>query len=194
MGKTVDMARELFCAMCEKPTPNGGSPLERDKAMQTVNGIFGPLSGYVDAVVRFETTVPMLRARYDGDDFKDRFASLDMRRHTAHDAAVGAVVRGNRLAEHYGVASVLPNVGCELTDSVLTNPDVRTQVADFCGRYVLEAYLGRDGREVPQAQLAQEPHLDEAVREAGRKPYSEREPLDVSGIAQTSAPGCEMGT
>lgn len=199
------MAQELYEAMTTKPSMKG-QVLPPEVAQRTVERIFSAMSGYVNRVIQFETTVPMLRLRYEGEDFRDHFAAVDRHRHDAHDLAVTAVCQGNRYAQHYGVQSCLPDIGTEATPDVISNPNVRTLVADYCGRYATETFLNRDQPApakpktlVANKSLTQEPHLDEAVARANRMPYNdpvplktERTPIDDSHIKFTNN-GPEMG-
>lgn len=200
-SRMTEMAQNLFETLQTQQTPTGHPPLNAEHAQRTVERLFQPLSEYVNTVVQFEITVPMLRMRFEGDDFKDRFARVDHNRHIAHDTAISSCTQLQTMAEHYNIPSCLPELGTTDVTEATNNPNVRSMVADFCGQYVLETFMNRDGRNTVQYEhtldMAQEPHLDEAVAAADRQPYTQRIPLrtdiDVSHIkaADMTQPGLE---
>lgn len=195
----VAMATNLYVAMSTKPTPSGKEPMSSEKAMKTVQNIFSALSGYVNSVVQYEITVPMLNFKYDREKFREQFERVDGNRNKDHSAAVRAVVQGNRLAEQYGVVSCFPDIDPVDAED---NPDARSRVADFCGEYVMRTFLERDGRKPVEMQttlsMDQEPHLDYAVRAANRRAYTEKVPIkrripDISHLDAQTDTAKEIG-
>lgn len=196
MNKYTTTATQLFAAMTQKETPNGSDPLKPDRAMRLVQTIFGNLTNYVNSVVQYEITVPMLQFKYDGEDFKARFQTIDQKRHDAHNLAISEVCRINRLCEHYGVESPVPDIGTEATDDIINNPNIRQTVSDFCGEFVLDTFVHRDGKtqnlslaHTNTLNTAKEPHLDKAVSAANKQPYKERIPVDISQINDSELEG-----
>ena len=111
------------------------------------------LSSYVDAVYMMEISIPLILARYEGEEVRDRIQELDRRRRMKHERAITAVKRLNRFAE---MEQVSPIFAGDMSD--------RYAVADFCQACVNEFFSGRDGHhEVtldrimePDVQLKQE--------------------------------------
>lgn len=88
---------------------------------------------YIQAVYSMEYSIPIIRARYEGDEVRYRITMLDTNRHAAHDRAIMGVKRLNRFSSVKGLAIFYKG-----------DPDDRYQVADFCKEIVNELFDGRD--------------------------------------------------
>lgn len=92
------------------------------------------LSDYVNAVYAMETSIPIILARYEGEDVRDRIQTLDQRRRDKHERAIVAVKRLNRFAQMENVQPLFTG-----------NTSDRYQVAKFCQACMAEFFSGRDG-------------------------------------------------
>lgn len=91
---------------------------------------------YVDAVTAMEYQIPIIYARYEGEEVRDKIQNLDSRRRTAHEAAIVAVAQLTRWAK---VKEVSP-----MFDGDVTN---RYEIADFCMDLVKEFF--KEGQKNP---------------------------------------------
>lgn len=84
---------------------------------------------YVQAVARYDNAVSLAYATMEGEELRDKVASVDRSRRLAHDSAIDAV---NILNRAFSRAGVEP-----FSDVDTSN---RTAVADFAGRFTIEAF------------------------------------------------------
>lgn len=91
------------------------------------------LGAYVESVYTMEVTLPSLRFRYEGEEYRDKVMALDSRRRSAHEAAIAAVAQLTRWAKAVGVDPMF--VG---------DLDDRYAIADFCMEAVKTFF--RNGR------------------------------------------------
>ena len=92
------------------------------------------LEHYVNAVYNMEITIPLVLARYEGQDVRDRVEELDKNRNIAHERAILAVKRLNRFSGILGTSALFDG-----------DVDDRYQVADFCFYVVSEVFQNRTG-------------------------------------------------
>lgn len=109
---------------------------------------------YVDAVVNMEVMQPIIYARYEGQDIRDRIQELDSKRRSKHEVAIAAAAQITRLSEKYHVTPMF-------------NGDVedRYQVADFCMEMVSEFFgegqRDRDDRDEDTSDI--DDYIDRAL-------------------------------
>lgn len=84
---------------------------------------------YVMAVARYDNTVSLAYATMSGEDLRDRVTSADRNRKMAHDCAIDSV---NILNRAFKKAGLPPFADIDTTD--------RSAVADFAGRFTIEAF------------------------------------------------------
>lgn len=87
---------------------------------------------YVNEVYMMEYSLPILYARYEGEELQDKVMALDIRRKIAHDSAIAAIAQLNRLSVQLQTE---PLFSGDVTD--------RYQVADFCEAVVSSFFQGR---------------------------------------------------
>lgn len=87
------------------------------------------LPEYVQAVARYDNTVTLAYATMEGQDLRDRVESADRSRRMAHDCAIDAI---NILNRAFDSAGVEPFADIDTKD--------RSAVADFAGRFTIEAF------------------------------------------------------
>ena len=68
------------------------------------------LGEYVYAVHMMETSLPIIRINYEGQELRDRVEKLDHNRREHHERAIMGVKRLNRFAEMEGVEKSLPEM------------------------------------------------------------------------------------
>lgn len=90
------------------------------------------ICGYVESVTAMEYSIPIIRARYEGQDLIDKIQKFDNNRHIAHEAAIASVKQLNRLCVSEGVSKLFDG---DETD--------RYQIADFCMLVVNTLFEGR---------------------------------------------------
>lgn len=112
---------------------------------------------YVNAVYMMETTIPILRTRFDGQKLRDRIEKLDSNRRFCHDRAIMGVKRLNRFAKMEGLEPIFSG-----------DTDDRYQIADFCRDTMVEIFDGRTGKGILVDQViadSRERLDDEAERD-----------------------------
>lgn len=90
------------------------------------------ICNYVERVTAMEYSLPLLRARFEGEDLIYRIENLDRQRRTAHEMAISAVKQLNRLCVSEGLEKFFSG-----------NENDRYEIADFCGVVVNELFEGR---------------------------------------------------
>lgn len=128
MSTILERERQLLRAMKEQdfqPYFNG----DRGDAFNTIAGVFDSLLEYQNAVIRMTAMQPIIRARYEGQELREKMADLDSIRHSSHEAAIANIAMLNRICDAYGAEKI---ADIDTTD--------RYQVADFVGEYCAEIY------------------------------------------------------
>ena len=90
------------------------------------------ICNYVDKVTMMEYTIPLLYARYEDEELRDKIENLDRQRRIAHEMAIAAVKQINRLC-----------VSEEVEKLFTGNEDDRYEIGDFCGYVVNTLFEGR---------------------------------------------------
>lgn len=90
------------------------------------------ICNYVEKVTMMEYSIPLLRARFEGQDLIDKIENLDKQRRIAHEMAISAVKQMNRLCVAEGVEKLFNG-----------NEEDRYEIADFCGMVVNTLFEGR---------------------------------------------------
>lgn len=108
---------------------------EDDDMLDIIESDIKSLGEYVHTVYMMEASLTVLRSRFEGQDLRDRIASLDQNRRLSHERAIMGVKRLNRFAEMEGLEPVFGG-----------NVDDRYQIADFCKAAVDELFDGRIGK------------------------------------------------
>ena len=103
--------------------------------LEIVNSDIAALGLYVNAVYMMETTLPIIRVRYDGEELRDRVERLDRNRRDYHERAIMGVKRLNRFAAMMNVEEIFDG---DVND--------RYAIADFCMETVTEIFNDRTGK------------------------------------------------
>ena len=93
------------------------------------------LGEYVYAVHMMETSLPIIRINYEGQELRDRVEKLDCNRREHHERAIMGVKRLNRFAEMEGVEKIFTG-----------DVEDRYVIADFCRDVTVEMFDDRTGR------------------------------------------------
>lgn len=93
------------------------------------------LGEYVYAVHIMETSLPIIRVNYEGQELRDRVEKLDHNRRTHHERAIMGVKRMNRFAEMEGIEKIFTG-----------DVNNRYAIADFCRDTTVEMFDDRTGR------------------------------------------------
>ena len=111
------------------------------------------LGEYVYAVHIMETSLPIIRVNYEGQELRDRVEKLDHNRKMHHERAIIGVKRLNRFAEMEGVEKIFTG---DIND--------RYAIADFCRDTTIEMFDDRAGRNLslvhPEQIVDDEPERD----------------------------------
>lgn len=111
------------------------------------------LGEYVYAVHMMETSIPIIRINYEGEELRDRVEKLDRNRRDHHDRAIMGVKRLNRFAEMEGVEKIFTG-----------DVEDRYAIADFCRDVTVEMFDDRTGRNLSMVHHKQtvddEPEID----------------------------------
>lgn len=99
------------------------------EVLEFIQGCMERMQDYVNAVYMQQVSIPIVMARYEGEEQRWRIEEYDKSRRYAHDSAIAAVAQLNRLA---GSVSVEP--------MFKGDPDDRYEVADFCEKAVTEFF------------------------------------------------------
>jgi len=90
------------------------------------------ITKYVARVTHMEYALPIYKARYEGQELRDKIQTLDELRRSAHEAAISAVKSMDRLAKKLHVKPMYTG-----------DLDNRYQIADFCENMVHEFFIDR---------------------------------------------------
>ncbi len=104
-------------------------PEDRELILDAIEQKSSSFVKYVEAVYNMELTTPIIYAKYDGAELRDKIENLDHRRRICHDSAISACAFFNRQCEYYNIEKFCP----ETTDRYI--------IADFIGEFVNEVYL-----------------------------------------------------
>jgi len=103
-----------------------------DDTLEFIKERMDHICNYVDKVTMMEYTIPILNARFEGQDLRDKIENLDSQRRIAHEMAISAVKQLNRIC----VANSI--------DKLYTgDEDNRYEIADFCGLVVTTLFEDR---------------------------------------------------
>ena len=96
---------------------------------QVIGDMLNNFPTYVMAVVRYDNSVSLAGATLDGEAFRDSVTIVDRNRKMSHDCAIDAV---NMLNRAFTAAGVEPFADIDTAN--------RHEVADFAGRFTIEAF------------------------------------------------------
>ena len=130
---------------------------------------------YANAVIMQQHKLPLIYARYEGEELQDRVQTLDRQRRNIHECAIDSVNILNRLSK---------NLGLEPFSTVDTSD--RHAVADMVGDYIAEMYKtgthGMDGATFKRETSYDTRLLEERRRKAARACENIQEP-DGDGLS-----------
>ena len=102
---------------------------DKDDALDYVETCLKSFVNYANAVLNQVQQEPIIQARYDGEELRDKRKQLDDIRTTYHNTAIGGVDKLNRLCKHYKLE---PWANIDTSD--------RYNVTEFVGNYIGETY------------------------------------------------------
>lgn len=103
--------------------------------LEMLDDIMGSFGDYVDIVYQEAYRTPILRARLDGDELRQRLQQMDMQRRIYHESAISSCSQINKLCEIYGMEPI-----CPVTDD-------RYVIADYCAQVSVAFYLNGIGKD-----------------------------------------------
>lgn len=102
---------------------------DKDKALEFVGSRLQAFPDYANIVIREQVMIPIWRARFEGQEFRDHVQDMDRQRRSAHDSAIMSVNIMNRMCQNHGLEPFAD-----------INTQDRHAVAEFVGQYVNELY------------------------------------------------------
>ena len=78
-------------------------PEDRELILDAIEQKSSSFVKYVEAVYNMELTTPIIYAKYDGAELRDKIENLDSRRRICHDSAISACAFLNRQCEYYNI-------------------------------------------------------------------------------------------
>lgn len=109
---------------------------DRGEALDMIADSMVSFPNYVNAVAREQIMMPIISAKYDGQDYRDQVMRLDSTRRMCHDSAIIGVNMMNRLCANL-----------DLEPFATIDTDDRHAVAGFVGKTVNEIYNQGIGNE-----------------------------------------------
>ena len=152
---------------------------DKDDALGFIEGRFGNFVDYANAVIRQQYMQPILYAKYEGQDLRDRVEELDRRRKSCHDCAIDGINMLNRFSKALGLE---PFSDVDTSD--------RHAVADFVGDYVGELY-GTGAKGMDAATIGKGKEYDRTVSDARVRAAEAVAPAEAE--AGTPGEGAEYG-
>lgn len=124
---TIQREKQLLQAMEVK----GYTPLfdSQEEALDTIGRSLKALLDYQNSVIQMEFTQPILYARYEGEELRDKVMALDAKRRSKHESAITNCNLLNRICDRYEVERIVP---IDTSD--------RHQVAEFIGNFCYETF------------------------------------------------------
>lgn len=95
---------------------------------------------YVNSIVEMEIRQPVLMARYEGEEFQDKYKQLDEKRRYAHEKMIRSCNQLNRYCDMNDLERICP-----------VDTEDRYAVADFAGQFVGELYYDSDFHTIDKA-------------------------------------------
>lgn len=121
--------KEKFMALVEAAKKDEDS----DFLLETIEDKIMTFPRYVETVYSMEMLTPVIYARYEGVELRDKIMNLDESRRMAHEGAIAACNCLNRLCDSLGVEKFCPQT------------DDRCVIADFVGQFVYMIFLNGTG-------------------------------------------------
>lgn len=119
------MLKEKFAALVEAAKNDE----DREFLLETIEDKVKAFPRYVETVYSMEVLTPIIYARYEGAEIREKVTALDESRRMAHESAIASCSCLNRLCGMMGIENLCPET------------DNRAIVADFVGMFVYEMYL-----------------------------------------------------
>lgn len=101
--------------------------------LETIEDKVKAFPRYVETVYSMEVLTPVIYARYEGAEVREKVTALDESRRMAHESAIASCNCLNRLCDSLGIDKLCPET------------DNRCIIADFVGMFVYEMYLTGTG-------------------------------------------------
>ena len=111
--------KEAFVELVKAVKEKSGEYIKDD--MNAIDLAMTSFCSYVDAVYRMEVVMPIIMARYEGEERRYEIERLDRARRSSHDAAISSARMLNRMCEAFGTEAFCPDT------------EDRYVIADFCG-------------------------------------------------------------
>lgn len=145
---------------------------DKDEALEFLSSELQSFPKYVNVVVNEQIMMPIYKAKYEGQDYRDAVMNIDKSRRIQHEQVICSVNILNRTCDRHGIARF---ADIDTTD--------RHAVANFAGIFVNDLYNKGIGNE-PSTQQCYA--IDNAVKQGveERKDYhADKVKETVSNIA-----------
>lgn len=80
-----------------------------DGMLNFIEKDYNSFEAYINSIYNMELILPMLKFKYEGQDYRDKVMELDSRRRSAHERAMGACRSINKYCEYYGLDQMFPD-------------------------------------------------------------------------------------
>lgn len=121
------MYKERFKKLVLAVKEAGGPYMDDD--LDTIVRDMDSFIDYVRSVFTMEVLLPVICARYEGQEVRDRISALDTSRRNKHERAIVAISKLERMCDDFGVPVLFEG-----------NKEDRYEVADFCLAIVTEFF------------------------------------------------------
>lgn len=114
----------------------------KDEALDFIGEQLNAFPNYANTVINQQILTPIIYAREEGENLRDKIQDLDNKRRLAHESAINSVNILNRLSKNLGLE---PFADIDTTDRYI--------VADFVGQYVSQIYQSGQGKTLDDVTL-----------------------------------------
>lgn len=73
----------------------------KEEILSFIDKLYETFGRYIESIYRMERLLPILKFKYEGEDYRDRVMDLDNSRRTAHEAAMAGCRSINKICESY---------------------------------------------------------------------------------------------
>ena len=131
---------------------------DKDDALDTISDAMNSFVEYQNSVINMAIMQPLLYARYEGEELRDRVMNLDQTRRFKHESAIASSNMLNRICNAYGVEPFV-----NIPDGPVE--DQRAAVAEFTGTFCQEMYDSKRTRSPKESYEIFQEHVNQ------HKPY-----------------------
>lgn len=152
--KEIDMIKAL-------DTPAGKQYFDtKEEGLDFITDRLESFTSYVNVVVRREIMIPAWRAKFDGQELREKIQKIDSDRKICHDSATDSINILNRLCSNLGLE---PFAGVDTSN--------RRAVADFAGMWVGQMYNNGIGETMDEVAYGRSGEYRDDTRERVNSAY-----------------------